>query len=161
MNKFIKFVATLVLAFGITACGDDPKADYNKILEWNQQQQPVQQKLLGEFQASLAQVKTPEDVDVLLKKYEDGAKAIIDSLDKVDVKSKEIKEFKDKSKALLVLSADVAVKSVRASVKPLTEEEKTALQAQVSELQTSAKALAELDKVLVEKYGKADQAEKK
>lgn len=161
MNKFIKFAATLILALGITACGDDPKADYNKILEWNQQQQPVQQKLLGEFQASLAQVKTPEDVDVLLKKYEDGAKAIIDSLDKVDVKSKEIKEFKDKSKALLVLSADVTLKSVRASVKPLTEEEKTALQAQVSELQTSAKALAELDKVLVEKYGKADQAEKK
>ena len=155
MNKFIKFAATLILALGITACGDDPKADYKKMLDWNQQQQTTQQQLLGEFQTALSQVKTPEEIEPILKKYEDGAKAVIASLDKVDVKSKEIKELKDKSKTLLSLSVEVTSKSAKAMVKPLTDEEKAALQTQVNELQTSAKALAELDKSLAQKYGDA------
>lgn len=155
MNKFIKFAATLILALGITACGDDPKADYKKMLDWNQQQQTTQQQLLGEFQTALSQVKTPEEIEPILKKYEDGAKAVIASLDKVDVKSKEIKELKDKSKALLSLSVEVTSKSAKAMVKPLTDEEKAVLQTQVNELQTSAKALAELDKSLAQKYGDA------
>lgn len=155
MNKFIKFAAALVLAFTITACGDDPKADYKKVIEWNQQQQATQQKMLSEFQTALSQVKAPADVEPIIKKYEDGAKEIIASLDKIDVKSKEIKELKDKSKALLSLSVEVTSKSAKALAAPLIDEEKTKLQEQVNELQNSAKALAELDKSLAQKYGEA------
>ena len=155
MNKFIKFVAALVLAVGVTACGDDPKADYKKVIEWNQQQQATQQKMLSEFQTALSQVKAPEEVAPIVKKYEDSAKEIIASLDKIDVKSKEIKELKDKSKALLNLSVEVTSKSAKALAAPLTDEEKAKLQEQVNELQTSAKALADLDKGLAAKYGEA------
>ncbi|PVX39822.1 hypothetical protein C8D76_10423 [Pasteurella langaaensis DSM 22999] len=155
MNKFIKFVAALALAFTITACGDNPKADYKKIVDWNQQQQPAQQKMLSEFQTALSQAKTPADVEPIIKKYEDGAKEIIASLDKIDVKNKEVKELKDKSEALLKLSVEIASKSARAVATPLTDEEKAKLQAQVNELQSSAKALDELDKSLNQKYGEA------
>ncbi|MCI5763651.1 hypothetical protein [Actinobacillus porcinus] len=157
MNKFIKFTATLILALGITACGDDPKAEYKKITEWSQQQQATQQQVLQEFQTSLSQLKSPEEVEPILKKYEDGTKAIVDSLDKVDVKSKEIKELKEKSKAVLNLSIEVTRKSVKSLEKPLTDEEKAELQAKVSELQASSQALTELDQALAKKYGETDK----
>ncbi|MDG2915228.1 hypothetical protein P7M47_04445 [Bisgaard Taxon 10/6] len=157
MKNLLKMGAVALFAVTLAACNnEDPKADYKKLVEWNQQQAEPQQKIVAELQQNIATAKenaNAQAVDEAIKTYETATDAIIQSLDKVEVKSKEIAPFKAKTKDVLLRSKAVTSAGAKAAITQPSPEEMQKIQGEVADLQKAVKEFADLGAELDKKYG--------
>lgn len=176
MNKFTKISATALFALFLTAC-DKPadnaanvakpetaqqavnteaqeKADYEKLIAWNQQQGAAQaqsqQKLQQDLQAAMA-ANDENKAKAAVEEFNKSVQASIASLDALDVKSDLIKSAKEKTKAVLALASELLVEQI--NLKP--ESDQKAYVEKAQKLQSDMQALAELGAQIEAKFNPA------
>ncbi|BFU59956.1 MULTISPECIES: lipoprotein HlpB [Rodentibacter] len=182
MNKFTKISATALFALFLTACEkpadkaaetakpetaqtvetakpamsaeEQEKADYEKLIAWNQAEGAMQaqntQKLQQELNAA-AEAKDENKVKAAIEEYNKTVQATIASLDGVDIKSESINAAKAKTKEVLTLASQLLVDQVNVK----TEADKKAYAEKAAKLQTEMKALAQLSAQIEAKFNPA------
>ncbi|MBF0752340.1 MULTISPECIES: lipoprotein HlpB [unclassified Pasteurella] len=176
MNKLAKITATALFALFLTACdkadktADTPKpaettapamsveaqekADYEKLIAWNQEQGAVQaqnqQKLQQELNAA-AETKDENKAKAAIEAFNKNVQASIASLDALDVKSDLIGNAKNQTKEVLTLASQLLV--AQANVK--TEADQKAYAEKAVELQNKMQSLAELGAQIEAKFNPA------
>lgn len=167
MNKLTKIGATALFALFLSACdkaadtqpapaanttgpvealSEAAKADFQKILEWNQ----LQDKQLAEANAALQQklvTQDPKQIQEGLTEFNKQVEFMVKSLEAIEVSDAQIKAFKDKTKQVLSLSSEVLVGQVKAMATP---NDQAAAQSVQQKSQTLIEAGSELQKLNVE-----------
>ncbi|OOF58780.1 lipoprotein HlpB [Rodentibacter myodis] len=176
MNKFTKMSAAALLALFLTAC-DKPadktadvakpettqpamsaeaqeKADYEKLIAWNQAQGAAQaqnqQKLQQELTAAI-EAKDENKAKTAVEEYNKTVQATIASLDALDIKSDLINAAKNKTKDVLTLASELLVDQLNVK----TEEDQKAYAEKATKLQAEMQALAQLGAQIEAKYNPA------
>ncbi|TLU75683.1 lipoprotein HlpB [Mannheimia varigena] len=172
MNKFTKISATALVALFLAACEKPAqktaetapaattetqaattaaKADYQKLVAWNAEQEASMAAAQAELQQKLAtqDAKQMQDgLSAFSKKVEDTVK----SLDAVEVSDTQLKEFKEKTKSVLTLSNEVISEQVKALSNPNDEAAKQALQQKTQTLINAGNELQQLNVALQQRF---------
>ncbi|MCR1837800.1 lipoprotein HlpB [Rodentibacter caecimuris] len=130
------------------------KADYEKLIAWNQEQGVVQaqnqQKLQQELNAA-AEAKDENKAKAAIEAFNKTVQASIASLDALDLKSDLIGSAKNQTKEVLTLASQLLV--AQANVK--TEADQKAYAEKAAELQNKMQSLAELGAQIEAKFNPA------
>ena len=122
---------------------EQEKADYKKLVAWNQQQGAAQaqsqQKLQQELQAAIV-AQDENKAKAAIEEFNKTVQASIASLDALEIKSDLIKSAQTKTKNVLALASELLV--AQANVKDEAEQKVYAEKAQ--QLQSEMQALAQL-----------------
>lgn len=122
---------------------EQEKADYEKLVAWNQQQGAAQaqsqQKLQQELQAAIV-AQDENKAKAAIEEFNKTVQASIASLDALEIKSDLIKSAQTKTKNVLALASELLV--AQANVKD--EAEQKAYVEKAQQLQSEMQALAQL-----------------
>ena len=122
---------------------EQEKADYEKLVAWNQQQGAAQaqsqQKLQQELQAAIV-AQDENKAKAAIEEFNKTVQASIASLDALEIKSDLIKSAQTKTKNVLALASELLV--AQANVKDEAEQKVYVEKAQ--QLQSEMQALAQL-----------------
>lgn len=133
---------------------EQEKADYEKLVAWNQAQGAAQaqsqQKLQQELQAAIA-AQDENKAKAAIEEFNKTVQASIASLDAVEVKSDLINSAKTKTKEVLTLASELLVD--QASVK--TEADQKAYAEKAMKLQGEMQSLAQLGAQIEAKFNPA------
>ncbi len=137
------------------------QADYNKLLEWNNQQtqaqMAAQQKLQSDLTAAV-QAKDEKKIEEAIKTFNKSVEDAVASLDKLDVTSPSVKNIKDQNKEVLTLSSELLVEQLGFATKAPTEAQAKALQEKVQKLQAAVVKLQQDSAALAQKFAPAAPA---
>ncbi|OOF54860.1 lipoprotein HlpB [Rodentibacter genomosp. 2] len=130
------------------------KADYEKLIAWNQEQGAVQaqnQQKLQQALSAAAAAKDENKAKAAIEEFNKNVQASIASLDALDLKSDLISNAKNQTKEVLTLASQLLV--TQANVK--TEADQKAYAEQAAQLQSKMQALAELGAQIEAKFNPA------
>ena len=136
---------------------EQEKADYEKLVAWNQQQGAAQaqsqQKLQQELQAAIV-AQDENKAKAAIEEFNKTVQASIASLDALEIKSDLIKSAQTKTKNVLALASELLV--AQANVKDEAEQKVYVEKAQ--QLQNEMQALAQLSAQIEAKLNPAPAA---
>ncbi|OOF62336.1 lipoprotein HlpB [Rodentibacter pneumotropicus] len=177
MNKLTKITATALFTLFLAACDKaadktadtakpaeatapvmtaeaQEKADYEKLVAWNQEQGAVQAQNQQKLQQALnaaAESKDENKAKAAVEEFNKSVQTSIASLDALDVKSDLISNAKNQTKEVLTLASQLLV--AQANVK--TEADQKAYAEKALELQNKMQSLAELGAQIEAKFNPA------
>lgn len=129
---------------------DAAKADFQKILAWNvEQQQSVEAA-----QAALQQKLATQDMQQMqegLATFNSKIEEVIKSLEAVEVSDAQVKSFKEQTKGILVLSSEVLSEQVKTMANPTDQTLVQALQQKTQTLIEASNNLQKLNDALQQK----------
>ncbi|QPB42716.1 lipoprotein HlpB [Rodentibacter haemolyticus] len=133
---------------------EQEKADYEKLIAWNQAEGAMQaqntQKLQQELNAA-AEAKDENKVKVAIEEYNKTVQATIASLEAIDIKSESINAAKAKTKEVLTLASQLLVDQLNVK----TEDDRKAYGEKAAQLQNEMQALAQLSAQIEAKFNPA------
>ena len=128
------------------------KADLEKVLAWDSQNQGQMVKLQQELQAK-ASSGDPKQIEEAVKGFTAYIDDTIKSLDSLDIKNTQVVDFRNLAKDVLGLSRDVMVDSLKIASNPQDAELQKGLQTKVQDLMQKSQNLLSSQNELKTKFG--------
>lgn len=128
------------------------KADLEKVLAWDSQNQGQMVKLQQELQAK-ASSGDPKQIEEAVKGFTAYIDDTIKSLDSLDIKNTQVVDFRTLAKDVLGLSRDVMVDSLKIASNPQDAELQKGLQTKVQDLMQKSQNLLNSQNELKTKFG--------
>lgn len=128
------------------------KADLEKVLAWDSQNQGQMVKLQQELQAK-ASSGDPKQIEEAVKGFTAYIDDTIKSLDALDIKNTQVVDFRTLAKDVLGLSRDVMVDSLKIASNPQDAELQKGLQTKVQDLMQKSQNLLNSQNELKTKFG--------
>ena len=128
------------------------KADLEKVLAWDSQNQGQMVKLQQELQAKAAS-GDPKQIEEAVKGFTAYIDDTIKSLDSLDIKNAQVVDFRTLAKDVLGLSRDVMVDSLKIASNPQDAELQKGLQTKVQDLMQKSQNLLSSQNELKTKFG--------
>ena len=128
------------------------KADLEKVLAWDSQNQGQMVKLQQELQAK-ASSGDPKQIEEAVKGFTAYIDDTIKSLDSLDIKNTQVVDFRNLAKDVLGLSRDVMVESLKIASNPHDAELQKGLQTKVQDLMQKSQNLLNSQNELKTKFG--------
>lgn len=128
------------------------KADLEKVLAWDSQNQGQMVKLQQELQAKAAS-GDPKQIEEAVKGFTAYIDDTIKSLDSLDIKNTQVVDFRNLAKDVLGLSRDVMVDSLKIASNPQDAELQKGLQTKVQDLMQKSQNLLNSQNELKTKFG--------
>ena len=128
------------------------KADLEKVLAWDSQNQGQMVKLQQELQAKAAS-GDPKQIEEAVKGFTAYIDDTIKSLDSLDIKNTQVVDFRTLAKDVLGLSRDVMVDSLKIASNPQDAELQKGLQTKVQDLMQKSQNLLNSQNELKTKFG--------
>ena len=128
------------------------KADLEKVLAWDSQNQGQMVKLQQELQAKAAS-GDPKQIEEAVKGFTAYIDDTIKSLDSLDIKNAQVVDFRTLAKDVLGLSRDVMVDSLKIASNPQDADLQKGLQTKVQELMQKSQNLLNSQNELKTKFG--------
>ena len=128
------------------------KADLEKVLAWDSQNQGQMVKLQQELQAKAAS-GDPKQIEEAVKGFTAYIDDTIKSLDSLDIKNTQVVDFRTLAKDVLGLSRDVMVDSLKIASNPQDAELQKGLQTKVQDLMQKSQNLLSSQNELKTKFG--------
>ena len=128
------------------------KADLEKVLAWDSQNQGQMVKLQQELQAKAAS-GDPKQIEEAVKGFTAYIDDTIKSLDSLDIKNTQVIDFRTLAKDVLGLSRDVMVDSLKIASNPQDADLQKALQTKVQDLMQKSQNLLSSQNELKTKFG--------
>ena len=128
------------------------KADLEKVLAWDSQNQGQMVKLQQELQAK-ASSGDPKQIEEAVKGFTAYIDDTIKSLDSLDIKNTQVVDFRNLAKDVLGLSRDVMVDSLKIASNPQDAELQKGLQTKVQDLMQKSQNLLNSQNELKTKFG--------
>ena len=128
------------------------KADLEKVLAWDSQNQGQMVKLQQELQAKAAS-GDPKQIEEAVKGFTAYIDDTIKSLDSLDIKNTQVVDFRNLAKDVLGLSRDVMVDSLKIASNPQDAELQKGLQTKVQDLMQKSQNLLSSQNELKTKFG--------
>ena len=127
------------------------KADYQKLVAWNDAQDKSMQAAQAELQQKLA-TQNPKQIQEGLTAFNSKVEETVKSLDAIEVSDAQIKTFKEKTKSVLTLSSEVLSDQVKAISNPNDEALKQAVQKKAETLMQANTELQKLSNELQQRF---------
>ncbi|HGO5815193.1 TPA: lipoprotein HlpB [Mannheimia haemolytica] len=127
------------------------KADYQKLVAWNDAQDKSMQAAQAELQQKLA-TQDPKQIQEGLTAFNSKVEETVKSLDAIEVSDAQIKTFKEKTKSVLTLSSEVLSDQVKAISNPNDEALKQAVQKKAETLMQANTELQKLSNELQQRF---------
>ena len=128
------------------------KADLEKVLAWDSQNQGQMVKLQQELQAKAAS-GDPKQIEEAVKGFTAYIDDTIKSLDSLDIKNAQVVDFRNLAKDVLGLSRDVMVDSLKIASNPQDADLQKGLQTKVQDLMQKSQNLLNSQNELKTKFG--------
>ena len=128
------------------------KADLEKVLAWDSQNQGQMVKLQQELQAKAAS-GDPKQIEEAVKGFTAYIDDTIKSLDALDIKNTQVVDFRTLAKDVLGLSRDVMVDSLKVASNPQDADLQKGLQTKVQDLMQKSQNLLSSQNELKTKFG--------
>ena len=128
------------------------KADLEKVLAWDNQNQGQMVKLQQELQAKAAS-GDPKQIEEAVKGFTAYIDDTIKSLDSLDIKNTQVVDFRTLAKDVLGLSRDVMVDSLKIASNPQDADLQKGLQTKVQDLMQKSQNLLNSQNELKTKFG--------
>ena len=128
------------------------KADLEKVLAWDSQNQAQMVKLQQELQAKAAS-GDPKQIEEAVKGFTAYIDDTIKSLDALDIKNTQVVDFRTLAKDVLGLSRDVMVDSLKIASNPQDADLQKGLQTKVQDLMQKSQNLLNSQNELKTKFG--------
>lgn len=128
------------------------KADLEKVLAWDNQNQGQMVKLQQELQAKAAS-GDPKQIEEAVKGFTAYIDDTIKSLDSLDIKNTQVVDFRNLAKDVLGLSRDVMVDSLKIASNPQDADLQKGLQTKVQDLMQKSQNLLSSQNELKTKFG--------
>ena len=128
------------------------KADLEKVLAWDSQNQGQMVKLQQELQAKAAS-GDPKQIEEAVKGFTAYIDDTIKSLDALDIKNTQVVDFRNLAKDVLGLSRDVMVDSLKIASNPQDADLQKGLQTKVQDLMQKSQNLLSSQNELKTKFG--------
>ena len=128
------------------------KADLEKVLAWDSQNQGQMVKLQQELQAKAAS-GDPKQIEEAVKGFTAYIDDTIKSLDSLDIKNTQVVDFRNLAKDVLGLSRDVMVDSLKIASNPQDADLQKGLQTKVQDLMQKSQNLLNSQNELKTKFG--------
>lgn len=128
------------------------KADLEKVLAWDSQNQAQMVKLQQELQAK-ASSGDPKQIEEAVKGFTAYIDDTIKSLDSLDIKNTQVVDFRTLAKDVLGLSRDVMVDSLKVISNPQDADLQKGLQTKVQDLMQKSQNLLSSQNELKTKFG--------
>ena len=128
------------------------KADLEKVLAWDSQNQGQMVKLQQELQAKAAS-GDPKQIEEAVKGFTAYIDDTIKSLDSLDIKNTQVIDFRTLAKDVLGLSRDVMVDSLKIASNPQDADLQKGLQTKVQDLMQKSQNLLSSQNELKTKFG--------
>lgn len=128
------------------------KADLEKVLAWDNQNQGQMVKLQQELQAKAAS-GDPKQIEEAVKGFTAYIDDTIKSLDSLDIKNTQVVDFRNLAKDVLGLSRDVMVDSLKIASNPQDVDLQKGLQTKVQDLMQKSQNLLSSQNELKTKFG--------
>ena len=128
------------------------KADLEKVLAWDSQNQAQMVKLQQELQAK-ASSGDPKQIEEAVKGFTAYIDDTIKSLDALDIKNTQVVDFRTLAKDVLGLSRDVMVDSLKVASNPQDADLQKGLQTKVQDLMQKSQNLLSSQNELKTKFG--------
>ena len=128
------------------------KADLEKVLAWDSQNQGQMVKLQQELQAK-ASSGDPKQIEEAVKGFTAYIDDTIKSLDSLDIKNTQVVDFRNLAKDVLGLSRDVMVDSLKIASNPQDADLQKGLQTKVQDLMQKSQNLLNSQNELKTKFG--------
>ena len=128
------------------------KADLEKVLAWDSQNQAQMVKLQQELQAK-ASSGDPKQIEEAVKGFTAYIDDTIKSLDSLDIKNTQVVDFRNLAKDVLGLSRDVMVDSLKIASNPQDADLQKGLQTKVQDLMQKSQNLLNSQNELKTKFG--------
>jgi lipoprotein hlpB len=128
------------------------KADLEKVLAWDSQNQGQMVKLQQELQAK-ASSGDPKQIEEAVKGFTAYIDDTIKSLDSLDIKNTQVVDFRTLAKDVLGLSRDVMVDSLKIASNPQDADLQKGLQTKVQDLMQKSQNLLNSQNELKTKFG--------
>ena len=128
------------------------KADLEKVLAWDNQNQGQMVKLQQELQAKAAS-GDPKQIEEAVKGFTAYIDDTIKSLDSLDIKNAQVVDFRNLAKDVLGLSRDVMVDSLKIASNPQDADLQKGLQTKVQDLMQKSQNLLSSQNELKTKFG--------
>ena len=128
------------------------KADLEKVLAWDSQNQAQMVKLQQELQAKAAS-GDPKQIEEAVKGFTAYIDDTIKSLDSLDIKNTQVVDFRTLAKDVLGLSRDVMVDSLKIASNPQDADLQKGLQTKVQDLMQKSQNLLNSQNELKTKFG--------
>ncbi len=128
------------------------KADLEKVLAWDSQNQAQMVKLQQELQAKAAS-GDPKQIEEAVKGFTAYIDDTIKSLDSLDIKNAQVVDFRTLAKDVLGLSRDVMVDSLKIASNPQDADLQKGLQTKVQDLMQKSQNLLNSQNELKTKFG--------
>ena len=128
------------------------KADLEKVLAWDSQNQGQMVKLQQELQAKAAS-GDPKQIEEAVKGFTAYIDDTIKSLDSLDIKNTQVVDFRNLAKDVLGLSRDVMVDSLKIASNPQDADLQKGLQTKVQDLMQKSQNLLSSQNELKTKFG--------
>lgn len=128
------------------------KADLEKVLAWDSQNQAQMVKLQQELQAK-ASSGDPKQIEEAVKGFTAYIDDTIKSLDSLDIKNTQVVDFRNLAKDVLGLSRDVMVDSLKIASNPQDADLQKGLQTKVQDLMQKSQNLLSSQNELKTKFG--------
>ena len=128
------------------------KADLEKVLAWDSQNQGQMVKLQQELQAKAAS-GDPKQIEEAVKGFTAYIDDTIKSLDSLDIKNTQVVDFRTLAKDVLGLSRDVMVDSLKIASNPQDADLQKGLQTKVQDLMQKSQNLLNSQDELKTKFG--------
>ena len=128
------------------------KADLEKVLAWDSQNQAQMVKLQQELQAK-ASSGDPKQIEEAVKGFTAYIDDTIKSLDSLDIKNAQVVDFRTLAKDVLGLSRDVMVDSLKIASNPQDADLQKGLQTKVQDLMQKSQNLLNSQNELKTKFG--------
>ena len=128
------------------------KADLEKVLAWDNQNQGQMVKLQQELQAKAAS-GDPKQIEEAVKGFTAYIDDTIKSLDSLDIKNAQVVDFRNLAKDVLGLSRDVMVDSLKIASNPQDADLQKGLQTKVQDLMQKSQNLLNSQNELKTKFG--------
>lgn len=127
------------------------KADLEKVLAWDSQNQGQMVKLQQELQAKAAS-GDPKQIEEAVKGFTAYIDDTIKSLDSLDIKNTQVVDFRNLAKDVLGLSRDVMVDSLKIASNPQDADLQKGLQTKVQDLMQKSQNLLSSQNELKTKF---------
>ena len=128
------------------------KADLEKVLAWDSQNQGQMVKLQQELQAKAAS-GDPKQIEEAVKGFTAYIDDTIKSLDSLDIKNAQVVDFRTLAKDVIGLSRDVMVDSLKIASNPQDADLQKGLQTKVQDLMQKSQNLLNSQNELKTKFG--------
>ena len=128
------------------------KADLEKVLAWDSQNQGQMVKLQQELQAKAAS-GDPKQIEEAVNGFTEYIDDTIKSLDSLDIKNTQVVDFRTLAKDVLGLSRDVMVDSLKIASNPQDADLQKGLQTKVQDLMQKSQNLLNSQNELKTKFG--------